>query len=101
MKIKQAILAALRKDLGASDLEVCRKIDKKNESMNDKGRVKLKASWSKGGKYSLFADACRDPDLKQRVHSEITRVRTDLRKRKWPVPYRRGPRILLTSPITG
>jgi hypothetical protein len=100
MKIKQAILAALRKDLGASDLEVCRKIDKKNESMNDKGRVKLKASWSKGGKYGLFADACGDPDLKQRVHSEITRVRTDLRDHGWPVPYRRGPRTPLTSLLT-
>jgi hypothetical protein len=87
-KLKKGILAALRallrKGQDLTDENVCLEMDAK-------GTRQMPDGWSKGGKYYLFATALEDPDLKQKIHSEIDKVRRDLRNRGWPVPYRRGP----------
>jgi hypothetical protein len=63
----------------ATDLDICRGLDAD-------GAVELPGNWKKVGKDSSFADTYMDSDRRHKVEIEISKVRSDLRKRELLAP---------------
>ena len=72
-KIKQAIQGVLSRKPLASDLEVVRELDKREE--------KLPRGWKKTPDSCFFAETYLDRGLRHRIETEISKVRGDMRKR--------------------
>ena len=73
-QLKRAILVQLTQNPRATDLDICRGLDAD-------GAVELPGNWKKVDKDSGFAHAYMDSNRRHKLEIEISKVRSDLRKR--------------------